>query len=553
MSIVDIAVKRPVAIAMFTLAILLFGMVSLGRLSVNLLPELAYPTLTIRTDYTGAAPAEVEQLVSKPIEETIGTVKGVRSVKSVSRPGQSDVVLEFAWGTEMDFASLEVREKLDVLQLPLDVEKPRLLRFNPSLDPILRYGLSLSAQDSANQTDAMKRLRVYAEEQIKRKLESIEGVASVKIGGALENEIQVLADQRRMSQLNISVNDIIKRLKEENINTAGGRIDNGNQAFLVRTLNQFTHLDEIGQMYIANRNGTSIQLKDVATVTNTYKERDAISRFNGLEGAEVAVYKEGDANSVDVARQVSLALEQITEQLPDQYTLDKVYDQSEFIKQAIDDVKSSAVIGGILAMLVLYLFLRDFWPTFIISVSIPLSVIATFNMMYGNDISLNIMSLGGIALAVGLLVDNSIVVLENIDKHKKAGKGLVSAAQAAAAGTKEVSTAILASTLTTLAVFVPLIFVEGIAGQLFSDQAMTVSFALVASLLVALTVIPALAAKAKQSDQPFETNAELEHVPPAKRTGINKVFYIVTWPIRMVLKLVFVYVLNIIIFPKGAR
>jgi len=542
MSIVDIAVKRPVAIAMFTLAILLFGMVSLGRLSVNLLPELAYPTLTIRTDYTGAAPAEVEQLVSKPIEETIGTVKGVRSVKSVSRPGQSDVVLEFAWGTEMDFASLEVREKLDVLQLPLDVEKPRLLRFNPSLDPILRYGLSLSAQDSANQTDAMKRLRVYAEEQIKRKLESIEGVASVKIGGALENEIQVLADQRRMSQLNISVNDIIKRLKEENINTAGGRIDNGNQAFLVRTLNQFTHLDEIGQMYIANRNGTSIQLKDVATVTNTYKERDAISRFNGLEGAEVAVYKEGDANSVDVARQVSLALEQITEQLPDQYTLDKVYDQSEFIKQAIDDVKSSAVIGGILAMLVLYLFLRDFWPTFIISVSIPLSVIATFNMMYGNDISLNIMSLGGIALAVGLLVDNSIVVLENIDKHKKAGKGLVSAAQAAAAGTKEVSTAILASTLTTLAVFVPLIFVEGIAGQLFSDQAMTVSFALVASLLVALTVIPALAAKAKQSDQPFETNAELEHVPPAKRTGINKVFYIVTWPIRMVLKLVFVYV-----------
>ncbi|HBY41041.1 MAG TPA: acriflavin resistance protein, partial [Alteromonas sp.] len=216
MSIVDIAVKRPVAIAMFTLAILLFGMVSLGRLSVNLLPELAYPTLTIRTDYTGAAPAEVEQLVSKPIEETIGTVKGVRSVKSVSRPGQSDVVLEFAWGTEMDFASLEVREKLDVLQLPLDVEKPRLLRFNPSLDPILRYGLSLSAQDSANQTDAMKRLRVYAEEQIKRKLESIEGVASVKIGGALENEIQVLADQRRMSQLNISVNDIIKRLKEEN-------------------------------------------------------------------------------------------------------------------------------------------------------------------------------------------------------------------------------------------------------------------------------------------------------------------------------------------------
>ena len=406
MQLVDIAVKRPVAIAMFTLAVLLFGMVSLGRLSVNLLPELAYPTLTIRTDYTGAAPAEVEQLVSKPIEETIGTVKGVRTVKSISRPGQSDVVLEFAWGTAMDFASLEVREKLDILQLPLDVDKPRLLRFNPSLDPILRYGLSFNTPDPS--VEAMKSLRIYADEQIKRQLESIEGVASVKIGGALENEIQVLVDQRRVSQLNISINTIITRLKEENLNTAGGRIDNGNQAFLVRTLNQFSGLNEIGELYIANRNGKSIRLRDVATIQNTYKERDAISRFNGKEGAEIAIYKEGDANSVDVARQVGIALERIQNQLPSDYALDKVYDQSEFIKQAIEDVKSSAIIGGILAMIILYLFLKNFWPTLIISVSIPLSVIATFNLMYGNDISLNIMSLGGIALAVGLLVDNSI-------------------------------------------------------------------------------------------------------------------------------------------------
>lgn len=536
MQLIDIAVKRPVAIAMFTLAVLLFGMVSLGRLSVNLLPELAYPTLTIRTDYTGAAPAEVEQLVSKPIEETIGTVKGVRSVKSVSRPGQSDVVLEFAWGTAMDFASLEVREKLDVLQLPLDVDKPRLLRFNPSLDPILRYGLSFTAEDAS--PEAMKSLRLYAEEQIKRQLESIEGVASVKIGGALENEIQVLIDQRRVSQLNINVNDIIKRLKEENLNTAGGRIDNGNQAFLVRTLNQFTHIDEIGQLYIANRNGKSIQLKEVATISNTFKERDAISRFDGQEGAEIAIYKEGDANSVDVARQVSIALDRISSQLPDSYELKKVYDQSEFIKQAIEDVKSSAIIGGILAMVILYLFLKDFWPTFIISVSIPLSVIATFNLMYGNDISLNIMSLGGIALAVGLLVDNSIVVLENIDKHKQQGNGLIAPEKAAAEGTKEVSSAILASTLTTLAVFVPLIFVEGIAGQLFSDQAMTVSFALVASLIVALTVIPALAAKANRKEG-FDEQAELEPRPTEPPTGWKKGLYYIALPFRLLVKLVF--------------
>ncbi|MDC8831233.1 efflux RND transporter permease subunit [Alteromonas gilva] len=536
MQLVDIAVKRPVAIGMFTLAVLLFGMVSLGRLSVNLLPELAYPTLTIRTDYNGAAPAEVEQLVSKPIEETIGTVKGVRSVKSVSRPGQSDIVLEFAWGTEMDFASLEVREKLDILQLPLDVDKPRLLRFNPSLDPILRYGLSFSSPDAS--AAAMKRLRVYAEEQVKRQLESIEGVASVKIGGALENEIQVLVDQRRVSQLNINVNDIIRRLKEENLNAAGGRIDNGNQAFLVRTLNQFNAINEIGDLYIANREGKSIRLRDVATIENAYKERDAISRFNGQEGAEIAIYKEGDANSVDVARLVTQALTRITQELPADYQLNKVYDQSEFIKQAIDDVKSSAVIGGILAMLILYLFLRDFWPTLIISISIPLSVIATFNLMYGNDISLNIMSLGGIALAVGLLVDNSIVVLENIDKHKQRSKGLIDTAQAAANGTKEVSSAILASTLTTLAVFVPLIFVEGIAGQLFSDQAMTVSFALVASLIVALTVIPALAAKATRKDT-FTENSDFEPAPAAPREGWRKGMYYLTLPLRLLVKLVF--------------
>ena len=536
MQLVDIAVKRPVAIAMFTLAVLLFGMVSLGRLSVNLLPELAYPTLTIRTDYTGAAPAEVEQLVSKPIEETIGTVKGVRTVKSISRPGQSDVVLEFAWGTAMDFASLEVREKLDILQLPLDVDKPRLLRFNPSLDPILRYGLSFNTPDPS--VEAMKSLRIYADEQIKRQLESIEGVASVKIGGALENEIQVLVDQRRVSQLNISINTIITRLKEENLNTAGGRIDNGNQAFLVRTLNQFTGLNEIGELYIANRNGKSIRLRDVATIQNTYKERDAISRFNGKEGAEIAIYKEGDANSVDVARLVGIALERIQNQLPSDYALDKVYDQSEFIKQAIEDVKSSAIIGGILAMIILYLFLKDFWPTLIISVSIPLSVIATFNLMYGNDISLNIMSLGGIALAVGLLVDNSIVVLENIDKHKQRGKGLISAAAAATEGTKEVSSAILASTLTTLAVFVPLIFVEGIAGQLFSDQAMTVSFALIASLIVALTVIPALAAKAHREDSFTEQDA-LEPTPAGRPEGWRKIVFYITWPLRMLVKLVF--------------
>ena len=555
MRIVDIAVKRPVAVSMFTFAVLLFGMVSLGRLSVNLLPDLSYPTLTIRTDYDGAAPGEVEQLVSKPIEEAIGVVKGVRKVTSTSRAGQSDVVLSFAWGTDMDFASLEVREKLDVLQLPLDIEKPRLLRFNPSLDPVIKLGLTAQSDTSSLSVAQMKRLRLYAEQQVKRALESVEGVAAVRVGGGLENEIHILIDQQKASQLSIPITRIIDRVSAENINAAGGRIDNAAQAFLVRTLNQFETLSDIENLFIGRFEGRNIQLKDVATVESAYKDRDVVTRFNGNEGIEIAIYKEGDANAVNVAQKVASRLNEVNNNLPSTYTLSEIYDQSVFIKQAIDNVKSAAVMGGILAMLVLYLFLKDFWATVIISVSIPVSVIATFNLMYANDISLNMMSLGGIALAVGLLVDNSIVVLENIDRHKKlkmAGSDNATAnekttaeatdteASAASEGTKEVSGAIVASTLTTMAVFVPLIFVEGIAGQLFKDQALTVSFALAASLVVALTLIPAMAHKKKKQqldhEDVFTTPAP---TPPTSTFG--KVMYYVTLPVRWVFRLIFVF------------
>jgi len=555
MRIVDIAVKRPVAVSMFTFAVLLFGMVSLGRLSVNLLPDLSYPTLTIRTDYDGAAPGEVEQLVSKPIEEAIGVVKGVRKVTSTSRAGQSDVVLSFAWGTDMDFASLEVREKLDVLQLPLDIEKPRLLRFNPSLDPVIKLGLTAQSDTSSLSVAQMKRLRLYAEQQVKRALESVEGVAAVRVGGGLENEIHILIDQQKASQLSIPITRIIDRVSAENINAAGGRIDNAAQAFLVRTLNQFETLSDIENLFIGRFEGRNIQLKDVATVESAYKDRDVVTRFNGNEGIEIAIYKEGDANAVNVAQKVASRLNEVNNNLPSNYTLSEIYDQSVFIKQAIDNVKSAAVMGGILAMLVLYLFLKDFWATVIISVSIPVSVIATFNLMYANDISLNMMSLGGIALAVGLLVDNSIVVLENIDRHKKlktAGSDNATANEnsraentkaddsAASEGTKEVSGAIVASTLTTMAVFVPLIFVEGIAGQLFKDQALTVSFALAASLVVALTLIPAMAHKKKKQQLDHE-DVFTTPAPPPPTSTFGKVMYYITLPIRWVFRLIFVF------------
>jgi HAE1 family hydrophobic/amphiphilic exporter-1 len=555
MNIVDIAVKRPVTVWMFTFAVILFGMVSLSRLAINLLPELSYPTLTIRTDYIGAAPGEIEQLVSKPIEETIGVVKGVRTVTSTSKAGQSDVLLEFEWGIDMDLASLEVREKLDTLQLPLDIKKPLLLRFNPSLDPVMRFGLggakpavsddpasTKNSEQIALTDQGIKALRIYGEEQIKRQLESVVGVASVKVGGGLENEIQVLVDQQITSQLKITVNEIIKRLKDENVNSSGGRVKDGSQEYLVRTLNQFQTLDDIRNLFIANREGKNIRLGDIATVQDTHKEPTSMNRFNGFEGVEIAIYKEGDANTVQVAENIKFRIAQLQNDIPSQYQLQLVYDQSRFIANAINEVKSAGMIGGLLAMLILYLFLKNIWSTLIISISIPVSIIATFNLMYGNDISLNIMSLGGIALAIGLLVDNSIVVLENIARHKTKTNNFK---QAAVIGTKEVSMAIIASTLTTMAVFFPLVFVEGIAGQLFSDQALTVTFALGASLVVALTLIPMLAAREKSMDATNNTpDLDLGESPEKNilTTKIGWIFHYLTLPLYWLVQLVFHYI-----------
>jgi len=505
MKIVEISVRRRVTIAMFTIAVLLFGLVSFDRLKVNLLPDLSYPTLTIRTEYRGAAPAEVENLISKPIEEAVGIVKNVQKVRSVSRSGQSDVLLEFAWGTDMDFASLDVREKLDAIQLPLEAGKLVTLRFDPALDPIIRLAL-YQKQDSEQKSRQyasltkgikdreiefdLKFLRRLAEEQIKKDLESVPGVAACRVSGGLEDEIQILIDQERLAQLNMPVEDVIALLAAENVNLSGGRLEEGKHSYLVRTINEFQSVEDIHQVILTTSAGKPVYLRDLAQIRQGYKERTAIIRNNGKEAVEIAIYKEGDANTVTVARLLERRLERIQKILPDELVLEAVADQSVFIEQAVDQVLKAGVVGGILAIIILYLFLRNIWTTIIISFSIPVSVIATFNLMYGLDITLNIMSLGGIALGIGLLVDNSIVVLENISRHRERG---AEGSSAARDGASEVGTAVTASTLTTVAVFFPLVFVEGIAGQLFKDQALTVTFALLASLWVALTIIPMLA------------------------------------------------------------
>ncbi|PAJ75801.1 acriflavin resistance protein [Pseudoalteromonas sp. NBT06-2] len=530
MSIVSSIVKRPVTVCMFTLAIMLFGMVGFSRLSVSLLPDLSYPTLTIRTVNPGAAPAEIEQLLSKPIEESVGVVKGIRKVHSISKAGQSDVIVEFDWGVAMNFATQNVREKLDTLSLPKDVKKPIILRFNPALDPIMRLGISTSNKDFK----ALKQNRTFAEQEIKRQLETIPGVAAVQLGGGLQQEIQVIFDQDKAAQRGISAQDIVQRIQSENINMSAGRVYDGQQEYLVRTVNQFASLDELRNMIVKQADEYTIYLKDIAHVYDGEKERSDITRINNNEAIELAIYKEGDANTVSVANLVNKKLLTIEKSLPEQLKLDVIYDQSEFIIDAVDEVKNAAIIGGILAMLILYLFLGNLFNTLIISLAIPISIIATFNLMFANDISLNIMSLGGIALAVGLLVDNAIVVLENIARYKEKGESII---DAAVLGTQEVTGAVIASTLTTLAVFFPLAFVEGFAGQLFSDQAMTVTFALLTSLVVALTLIPMLASRQFSS----EKNIIEEQVPDVKLAKNNSRFILLKTILDFPFKLLFNY------------
>jgi HAE1 family hydrophobic/amphiphilic exporter-1 len=515
--LIEIATERRVTIIMMMTAIVLFGMVSLSRLNLNLLPDISYPTLTVRAELTGAAPVEIENLLTKPIEEAVGVVRNVRLVRSVSRSGQADVTIEFLWGTDMDMAGIDVREKLDVLFLPLEASRPLLLRFDPSSEPIVRLGLLCkpewtvpeSTDDQGVVTPAetkydsecgseirLKALRRLAEDRIKAELEAEEGTAAVKVSGGLEDEIQIRVDQQKLSQLGISIGQIADRIRTENVNLSGGRLEEGNQRFLVRTLNEFQSVDEFSDAIIAYVAEQPIYLRDVATVEQGYKDREAITRVKGQESVELAIYKEGDANTVQVAERVQRRLASISKSLPENFELVTVYDQSTFISSAVADVRLAAILGGLIAIFVLYGFLRDARATTIVGIAIPVSVIGTFLLMYMNDISLNIMSLGGIALAVGMLVDNSIVVLENIVRKKEQGEGIVEAAQN---GTTEVGSAVVAATLTTIAVFFPMVFISGIAGQLFKDQALTVTFALIFSLLVALTLIPMLASLGAQS------------------------------------------------------
>lgn len=508
---------RPVAITMVVIAVVVFGLVSYQRLSLSLMPEISYPTVTVRTEYPGTAPEEVETTVSRPVEQALGVVSGLVSISSISKAGVSDVILEFDWDTDLDDAMAQIREKLDRLYFPEEVKRPMMLRYDPSLDPIVRLAVYGS--------DDLYQLRLLAEQEVERELEKLPGVAAVRVKGGLEEEVVIELEEGKLAALNISLDRVSSRLAEENVNMAGGLLREGDSQFLVRTLNEFKSLDEIAALVVEERNGTPVRISDLGRVYRSHKEREVITRVGGRESVEIEIYKEADANVVTVANDIARLVYGTDEQrqfvekmkaqaegdggkrdyarekrmtyfiahdLPEPVAIQTLFDQSVFIRQSIDEVRNTAILGGLLAVIVLFVFLNSVPSTLFISLAIPVSIIATFASMYLFGVSLNIMSLGGLALGVGMLVDNSIVVLESIFRCRKDGDDPV---RAAVRGTGEVGGAVLASTLTTVAVFFPIVFVEGIAGQIFGDMALTVVFSLLTSLLVALFVIPMLASR----------------------------------------------------------
>jgi HAE1 family hydrophobic/amphiphilic exporter-1 len=515
--LIDLAMRRPVSVFIFAVAAVVFGLVAFNGLATDLLPDITYPSVTVRTTYEGAAPLEVESLITRPVENAVGVVNNVVRVISSSRADTSEVTLEFGWDTNMDLAALDVRERLDMLRLPADAERAILLRYDPSLDPIMRLGL-YGEED-------LVRLRLVAEEQVQRALERIEGVAAVVVSGGLEEEIQVAIDERRLANLGLTAEQLLARLAQENINLTGGRLREGQTEFLVRTINEFLRPEDLGPIVIDSSRGAIVRLEDVARVFKGHKERELITRINGRESVEVAIYKEGGTNTVTVSDAVRESLGGLGTRLREVgpgLELAVITDQARYIRQSVSEVLRTALFGGLLAILVLFLFLRSWKTTAIIGVAIPISVISTFFLMYISGVSLNIMSLGGLTLGIGLLVDNSIVVLEAIQRKRDQGLDDVEAARS---GTGEVARAVIASTLTTICVFVPIVFVEGIAGQLFGDQALAVTYSLLVSLAVALTVIPMLASRDFSPGAAGSRDAKVPAARPLPLSLLGQAFF----------------------------
>ncbi len=491
MNLPKIAVGRPVMTTMVFVAVLLLGVVSFSRLQIDLLPDIEFPSLSVTTSYEGAGPEEIETLITRPIEEAVGTVEGIDTIDSFSTEGRSRVSLRFNWGTNLDTAMNDVRSTIERVkgQLPDEADDPVVFRFDINSFPILQ--LSLSGDLSEPQ------LRQLSERQLEPRLERVEGVASVDVRGGLAREFQVVLDTDRLRAYGLSPTEISEALSRENRNIPAGQIEQFDESLLVRVMGESGDVADLQSIVVGMRESerqgaVPIYLRDVAQVLDTFEDPSNIVRLNGEPGIRLSVTNQSGTNTVEVAEAVRDEIGRINRDYEGRAQLSVVTDTSEYIEDSIANVQGAVLAGAILAILVLLFFLQSVRSTVIVGVAIPISIIGIFTLMYYFGITLNLISFGGVALGVGLLVDNAIVILENIYRKLEEGEDSIFAA---VEGSREVGTAIVASTITTLVVFVPVIFLTGFAAIFFGQMAFVVSFALVCSLAVALTLIPMLASR----------------------------------------------------------
>ena len=483
MNISAFTTSRPIFTIMVTLIIILIGLVSLSRLPIDLLPEISYPALSVNTSYGNAAPEEVEKLITEVIEGAVSAIQGIKEVTSESTEGNSRVHVSLTWGTNLDSATNDVRDRLDrvINNLPEGIDRPQIRKFDPNSAPILIYG-------AASDLEPIE-LRRLIDDQISYRLEQVPGVAVIDIWGGLEREIQIEIEPDRLRALQLSLDTVRNAIRDANISLPAGTIESGNTEIRLRTPGELTSVEQLLDLVVDRRAGVPIYLKQVASVSDTHSEITRIVRINGKPGVRLAVRKQSGTNTVEVARQAKEVIAQINRDFP-QVQLIPIIDTSEYIERSLANVGQTILLGGFLAVLVLLAFLRNVRATLVVATAIPVAIISTFAMMYFGNLTLNLMTLGGLALGVGMMVDNSIVVLENILRrhqilHERPR-------EAAIKGAREVSGAIIASTLTTLAIFVPMLFAQEISGLLFRQLTYVVAFALVCSLIVALTLVPML-------------------------------------------------------------
>ena len=506
MHITEIAVRRPVATMVLFLAMAMMGGYSSLRLSVDFLPRIDVPTLLVKVDCPGLSVRDVEENVARVLEAALSTVQGVENLESVSRDGLCLIQVGFRWGLDMDIGFIKVRSRLDRVQesLPAAVERPTILRFDPASTPIMTLVVTSTRLDNPQSTpdyeDALVELKEVCEAVIKRRLEQIDGVAYVQAAGGLEREIHIYLDLEKCQTYQIDFAAVEAALRRFNVPSIGGTIREGHFQFPLRIDSEYSNLEEIYQTPIkSTAKGSTIRLRDIARVEDSYKKRTGYARLNGKEVITLFLFKEADSNTVATSEKVYEDLYLLASEYS-QFRVTVAFDQAEFIQESIDYVLQSIYLGGLFVFVVLCYFLQDLKSPLVVGLAIPVSVVTTLTFMYLFDIHFNLISLGGLALGIGILVDNSIVVIENIYRYKEMG---YAPRKAAIAGTKEVSTAITASTLTTVSVFLPLVYIGGLAGELFYDQSVTIALALSVSLVVSLTLMPVLVA---QWDRPHSNS-----------------------------------------------